>query len=113
MMEAVSRTEALTVSAFHASLREFVEESYDNGDATVGDTAGRGQKAWVWVKRLGHRYYLNADTKVGGVAEYLALVDQYGDDISWEVVPNRDSVVNKVAFGPDRRVIPSLYFYRA
>jgi len=66
----------------------------------------------VWVKQLGWRYYLNADTTRDGVVKYIRLLDEAGGKLSWSVVPNERGVESKVAFGKERIVIPGFYLYR-
>lgn len=110
-MQPVSRSEALSRSAFHARLRDWYEEAFD-GD-TVGDSASYGGRAWVWVRHQGSLYALNADTTYEGVSEYVDLLDAYGDGLAWAVVPNARGKPNKLAFGPERRVLAGFYLYRA
>jgi hypothetical protein len=47
-----------------------------------------------------------------GVDEYVRLLDEAGGKLAWSVVENEKGVENKVAFGPDRTVIPGFYLYR-
>jgi len=98
---------ALTKPEFHARLRAFL--------ATGREVIAPGERAnapWVWVKSLGNRYYLNADSTRDGVAAYIARVDAEGDSIRWFTVQNERGRENKVAFGEDQEVIPGFYFYR-
>ncbi|CAN5241215.1 hypothetical protein BH20GEM2_BH20GEM2_21110 [soil metagenome] len=56
---------------------------------------------------------LNADTIYPGVAEYLGLLAEHGEEIRWSVVDNIRGAKNKVAFGLGQTVIPGFYLYRA
>jgi len=98
---------ALTKPEFHARLREFLVTN----QAVVAPSE-HANAPWVWVKSLGNRYYLNADSTRDGVAAYIARVDAEGDSIRWSVVENERGRVNKAAFGEDREVIPGFYLYR-
>ena len=109
-MEPVRRADAITVDEFNTRLVEFGRDAQP-GD-TVGDAKKYGGKAWIWVRRLARRYYLNADSTGDGVAEYLGLWVQHGSDLQWTIVPNERGKMNKVSFGPEKREIAGFYFYR-
>jgi len=109
MIERNTASEALSRHEFDNELREWLDYS---DSAVIGDAEKFGKKAWVWVKQLGWRYYLNADTTRDAVAEYIRLLDEAGGKLSWSVVPNERGVENKVAFGPTQRKIEGFYLYR-
>ena len=102
-----SRESPLKRPEFHAALGEFL----DSGRPTVGD-AKFGQTAWVCVKHLGNRYYLNSDTSAEGVAAYLELVEAHGQDLKWSAIDNARGRANKAAFGPDQAIVEGFYLYR-
>jgi hypothetical protein len=54
--------------------------------------------------------HLNSNTTREGVAGYLAVART--EPPEWVVVRNAQGVENKVAFGPERRVVPGFYLYR-
>ena len=110
MMEKVRRADALTVNEFNARLVEFGRDA--GPDDTVGDGKTYGGNAWIWVRRLGRWYHLNADSTGDGVAGYLGLWFQHGDSLQWTIVANERGKKNKVAFGPELREIPGFYLYR-
>jgi len=108
MIDKNTSAEALSRREFDSELREWLGYS---DSPFIGDAERFGGRAWLWVRQLGWRYYLNADTTREGVAEYVRLLDKAGK-LSWSVVPNEKGVENKVAFGPDQIVIPGFYLYR-
>lgn len=93
---------------FHNLLRDWFENSTEE---IIGDPNVRGQLAWIWVSDGTQKYHLNADTKRLAVKEYLDLVEEYGNVIEWQIVPNNRGKLNKVAFGSDRQTIKGFYFY--
>ena len=98
---------AVSKSDFHTQLEAFLGSGRDR----VGDVK-YGQTAWTWVKSLGNRYFLNADSTAEGVKAYLALVEEHGADLKWSVVMNERGRENKAAFGPDKQTVEGFYFYR-
>ncbi|HYW05387.1 MAG TPA: hypothetical protein VE913_00445, partial [Longimicrobium sp.] len=110
-MEHVPRKEAIARDRFHDILRAWFDES-DAGEL-VGDTDVYDGTDWVWVKFLGNRYHLNADTTHEGVGGYLQLVAAHGETLSWSAVAGARGKVNKVAFGPDGITVPDFNLYRA
>jgi hypothetical protein len=110
-MDRNEKSTALTREEFHRQLRAW------HGGTEEGDEIGGGQAhartPWIWVKHLGNRYYLHADTSHQGVSAYLELLDRCGEDSAWSVVENARGRVNKAAFGPDRVVVPGFYMYRS
>ncbi len=109
-MNRVNRQQPLTRDVFHNELRKW----YENTDEeTIGDVGSYGGVAWVWITDETNEYHLNADTKRRGVQEYLALLREYENLLEWSIVQNSLGVLNKVAFGPDKKVIKRFYLYRA
>lgn len=109
MIERIRKAAAISVDALNTALAEFHE--YAAPGETLAGPAEYGPTDWIWVKRLGNRYYLNADTTAEGVGVYLKLVTEHGPKLAWSVVANERGRMNKVAFGPARTVIPGFYFY--
>jgi hypothetical protein len=110
-MERNSRSEPIRQDEFHRALGEWFEGA--EPAHTIGDTSQRGQTAWVWIRHLGHRYYLNADTRYDCVGEYLALLKENGGKLEWRVGPNLTTRrENKTLFGRDQRQLDCMYLYR-
>lgn len=97
----------LTKAEFHEVLREFLT----SGQLVIAP-GEHATTAWLWVKTLGNRYYLHADSTRDSVSAYLARVDAEGDSIRWSAVKNARGRPNKVAFGDDQETIPGFYLYR-
>ena len=110
-MERITKADALSRERFHEELRDWM--AHNQTGATIGDADGYGGKAWLWIKYLGNRYHLNADTTHSGVAEYLGLLAEHEENLRWAVVANARGGNNKVAFGPDQDTIAGFYLYRA
>lgn len=110
MIERIPRASAISRDAFHDLLAQWYEESAEG--ETIGDGSKYGGNDWIWVKFLGNRYHLSADTTRDGVRAYLSLLEAH-PKMPWAVVPNERGNPNKVAFGPDRIVYPGFYLYRA
>lgn len=107
-MERTGRQDWISKGEFHIRLRRWYRQT---ADTVVGDPAADKRTAWVWV-RDGHRLArLNADTTRDAVGEYLALVRSAPADIEWHVVPSARGRLTKIAFGPDRIILPSFHLY--
>jgi hypothetical protein len=107
MIDGVRRTHAMSVDDFNDLLAEF-HASAEPGEVVGADDYG--QAPWLWVKLMGNRYHLNADSTAEGVGRYLALLKQHGPRLTWTLVSNE---TGQVAFGPEKTVIPGFNFYRA
>ncbi len=106
-MERTGRGEWISKSEFHSRLRRWFR---DTNDAVIGDPDAHALTAWVWV-RDGHRLArLNADTTRDAVAAYLELVRTL-PEIDWSIVPSARGHPTKIAFGPDRIVLPAFHLY--
>ena len=92
---------------FHEALRAFLATG-----AHVLAPGEHAQTPWVWVKSLGHKYYLHADSTREGIQGYVALVDEMGDNLCWCAVANERGRQNKAAFGPEKVIVPGFYLYR-
>src|SRR5713226_6470783 len=105
----VRRDQALTKSEFHGRLRDSWLQNPD--DTTVGPKADYGRKPWVYVRDGFRVFVLNADTKREAVGRYLDLVNQYGDDLRWEIRASQQGKMTAVAYGPERCRLRSFYLY--
>jgi hypothetical protein len=109
-MQRVHWDQALTKAEFHARLRAWLRDDEARID---GGRDGDGRAPWVHV-RDGHALYkLHADTKRQGVADYLALVRQHGDDLAWTVVASQSGKPSAVAYGPTAQKVRRFYLYVA
>ena len=89
-MEHVPRRSPLARDEFHDLLRRWHADA-DPADR-VRDDAGEDEEAhdgddWVWVKFLGNRYYLHADTTCEAVGRYLEHLAAAGESIRWQAAP--------------------------
>jgi hypothetical protein len=107
-MEKVSRTHPLSKPELHGRLKQWLR---DNNDKRVGDPDVVGVAAWIHVRDGQMIYRLHADASREAVSEYLRLVERYGDDLEWTVVPNKRGRNNAVAYGPDRIRLVPFYLY--
>jgi hypothetical protein len=106
-LERLGRADWILKGEFHSRLRRWYEDTDEN---LVGDPDAHALTAWIWV-RDGHRLArLNADTTRDAVGEYLSLVRSLPrGDMEWSIVPCARGNFTKVAFGPDRVVLPSFH----
>src|SRR5687768_10271642 len=107
LMRQILVGDAKSKAEFHDALRQWLDTTTEE---TIGD-AEFGQTAWLHVRDGGATYRLNADTKRQGVADYLQLVDRFGDDLKWTIRPNRDGRENAVGYGPDCETVQRFYHY--
>lgn len=90
---------------------QWLKEWYENTtERTVGEYGNYGQRPHIFVSNNNRIFHLNADTKRLGVEEYLHLL-AIETNIIWNIIPNRNGVFNKVAFGREKKVIPGFYLY--
>lgn len=101
-MEHVPRKSALPRDEFHEALRAWhadaMEDDVVRAPAPLYEDVYDGDD-WVWVKHLGNRYYLHADTRYEGVTRYLGLLDAEGESLRWQAAPG--SGERQVTFGAD------------
>lgn len=95
---------------FEAWLEAWYRSTHDPTLEAVGTY---GQRALLWVTDKNRTYRLNADTRRHGVREYLDLLHQHGQGLTWSVVANRRGAMNKVVFGPEQAPIRGFYMYLA
>jgi hypothetical protein len=107
-MDRTGRAEWISKGEFHSRLRRWYRES---DEPVIGDPDADNRTAWIWV-RDGHRLArLNADTTREAVAEYLSLIRSLPGEVDWHVVASARGNLTKIAFGPDRVVLPSFHLY--
>lgn len=107
-MQRIERDDWITRHEFHRLLADW----YRNGDEPiVGDPDVPGMTGWVWV-RDGHLLAkLHADTTRAGVGAYLQLLREHRGELAWAVVESARGQATKIAFGPERQVVPGFYLY--
>jgi hypothetical protein len=52
-------------------------------------------------------YYLNADTRISGVTEFIKNKDN-----TWKTIPNENGIMNKITNKSDSTPIPGFYLYK-
>ena len=112
-MEHVPRRAPIPRDEFHALLREWHADAMDDEvirDPGVDDEDAYDGDDWVWVKHLGNRFYLHADTTHAGIERYLELLGAEGDSIRWNAAPGTGD--RPVAIGTDGEDIPEFRLYR-
>ena len=83
----------------------------NTNEETIGDVGNFGQQAFLWVEDNDSKFRLNADTKREGVEEYLDLLKENNNLLTWSVVANLKGKINKVAFGENKIKIRGFYLY--
>jgi hypothetical protein len=107
-MQRVGRGDWIAKAEFHSRLRRWYR---DTDDAVVGDPAAHALTAWIWI-RDGHRLArLNADTTREAVGLYLELVRSLPGDVEWSIVTSARGNLTKIAFGPERVILPAFHLY--
>lgn len=107
-MNQVDRWQPLSRSQFDAELARWVAEAGISD--RIGDTSGRGQKAWIHVEADGRVHRLNADSTYHGVRDYLRMLAAT-PGLEWHIVENRNGRRNKIAFGERRRELSGFCLY--
>ncbi|MBL7471403.1 hypothetical protein [Robertkochia sediminum] len=74
-------------------------------DAEIGQEA-TGNTAVLWLTLGGKKYYLNGDTRLHGVREFLKNKDN-----PWVVIPNLNGVRNKVVNTPEHKPVEGFFLY--
>lgn len=109
-MPRTDRGHAVSKSAFHEQLRDWIESTRD---AIVGSEEVDGRTAWVHVRDGLRMFVLHADTRRASVERYLELVALHGDDLEWTVVPSQRGKMTAVGYGPDKVRHKPFYLYFA
>jgi hypothetical protein len=113
-MEHVPRKAPLTRDEFHAALRAWHADAMD--DDVIRPPPSRYEEVydgddWVWVKHLGNRFYLHADTSFPGVTRYLELLAAEGESLRWQAPAG--SGEREVVFGAGCVAIEGFRLLRA
>lgn len=66
-----------------------------------------GGQPILWIKTELGLFYLNADTKMEGVLEFVS-----NESNDWHIIPNNRGKLNKVTNHPKRIAINGLYLYK-
>jgi hypothetical protein len=107
-MDPVPRGEPISKHEFHRRLRAW----FATGEKTIGPSGIDERTAWVYIKDGDWVYQLHVDAHREAVEAYLELVNRYGDDLEWRLVPSRSGKTTAVGFGPSaERPEPVLYLY--
>jgi len=107
-MQRVQRGHPITKQEFHRRLREW----FATGEQTVGPVGIDERTPQVYIQDGNWVYQLHVDAHREAVESYLELVDDYGDDLKWRLVPNQKGNMTAVGFGPNGvRTLPFLYLY--
>jgi hypothetical protein len=107
-MERLARGEWIGKGEFHSRLRRWYLQT---DEEVIGDADAHRLTAWVWV-RDGHRLaHLTADTSRQSVGQYLELMASLPGGVEWHIVPSARGHFTKIAFGPDRIILPSFHLY--
>jgi len=107
-MERIERDAWITKLEFHRRLEEWYRQSRA---PLIGDPGVPGMTGWIFV-RDGHMLAkLQADTTRAGVAAYLELLRTQPGELTWHVVESSRGQPTKLAFGPERRILPGFYLY--
>jgi len=77
-----------------------------NPEAKIG-SAQHNQSPWIFVELGSRTYYLNSDTKLKGVIEYLKNKDE-----EWSLIENENGVRNKAVNTSDQKAIEGFYLYK-
>lgn len=86
---------------FHRQLRDWL---WDTNENYIGNVLN--------IYDQGIRFSLQSNTTREAVIEYLHLVDEYGHNIEWTIVPTKRNRMRAVAHGPDRIRIIRFFLYK-
>ena len=112
-MEHVPRRSAIPRDEFHDALRAWHADASEGEvirETSTSDEDLYDGDDWVWVKHLGNRFYLHADTTRAGIGRYLEILDSEGDSIRWSAAPGTGD--RPVAIGAAGEVIDEFRLYR-
>ena len=105
-MAQVSKRDALTKTELHRRLREWLATD----EPILGPVDAFAKSAYIHVKDGDRLFEFDPDTKRTAVEEYIGLVDRWGDELEWNIVPNRRGKPNAVAFGPDSQPLTNTLY---
>lgn len=73
---------------------------------TIGEKSYGGQPI-LWIKIDSELYYLNADTNMGGIIEFIK-----NENYDWQIIANNRGKFNKITNHPESKSINGLYLYK-
>lgn len=73
---------------------------------TIGEKSYGGQPI-LWIKIDSEIYYLNADTNMGGIIEFIK-----NENYDWQIIANNRGKFNKITNHPESKSINGLYLYK-
>ena len=73
---------------------------------TIGEKSYGGQPI-LWIKIDGELYYLNADSKMEGIIEFIK-----NENYDWQIIANNRGKLNKITNHPESKSINGLYLYK-
>lgn len=93
---------------FYEILQEWSDWNKSRGDDNpqIGDVK-TGNTKLIYVLLKNERYYLNGDTKLHGVIEFLGNKDN-----PWKIIPNNRGKMNKVTNDENNEGIKGFFFYK-
>ena len=72
-----------------------------------------GRTGWVYVRDGSDIFVLHTDTRRDSVRSYLQLVNQYGDDLQWDIAESQRGKMTAVVYGPEKVRQKSFCVYAA
>lgn len=105
-----TRKEPLSTDQFHDALKEWEQRhADDDGEVRIDGGTKFGQCPWIWVKsRTGTKCYLNGDTKLRAVREYLERLKK-NPKLTW---PKGNEGKDAFRVDPGGEYLECFQFYR-
>src|SRR4051794_23876828 len=106
----MGKAQAISKAKFHEKLRDW----FENTDNKILDPEVLATRPWEYVKDGMDVFVLHSDTKREAVEWYLGIVEIYGDDLLWSIVPSQSGKKTAVAYGPERleSTTPRFFLYK-
>ena len=79
----------------------------ENNHSKIGGDINFKQSPHVYIEINGYVYFLNSDTNIQGVAEFLENKEN-----NWEIIENENGNKNKITNREDKNSIKGLYLYK-
>jgi hypothetical protein len=102
------RSGAIRKEVFHRRLREWYESTPEDIIGTASRFKG---EPWIFIRDGSRMFNFHADTARDAVAEYLRLLDQFGDSIDWSPAMSERGKMTAVAYGREQVRHTSFYLY--